>query len=189
MKTMVLPMVMLIISCYTGYGQAQRDNRFYFWPEDSLTHKYNFRGTVFLRGFYEQTIYKAAKAFVMNHFQNEDERILYTNDTISTIACRGIYPIAVEPLGEKGTGYVSFKLTLECFDNGFLYSITDFEHASYKLDGAVGGPLERTKAISGGIALPNRYWNEVKEKCYYNIQLTIEQLKEFMDKHVKAPVS
>lgn len=187
MKNKVL--VSFILMMFAVVDAAAQKEKLFYWPVDTLTHKFSFRGTVYLRGYSENVIFKSAKTFGRNNFYKPGEAILAENDSLKTVLCKGVYPVIIPELQDKGKGYVAYKLLIECFDNGYLYTITDFEHFANTEESPAGGALELNRAAAGGLAFPNRYWDEVKAKCFYNVQTTIEQLKEFMQQHTKLPSS
>ncbi len=188
MKNWVM-FILLMLSGFKGVAQAGPGGVYYFWPQDTLTHKFSFRGSVYLRGFYENKIYSTAQKFLAKHIDKSDTAKINTNDTISTTWALGSFPVTIDQLGDKGVGFVTYRVTIECFDNGYFYTITDIEHSSTQINGAIGGALERDKASSGGLSMPKKYWDGVKEKVYYHIQNVIEHLKEYMDGQVRLAAS
>jgi hypothetical protein len=167
--------------CLCLISSAQRNNLYFYWPINSTTQKIDFAETVYVVNADAAVLLKTAEVYLKNHFKTERDTIV-TNTSSNEIICKGVNMMSVPQLGARGEGYVSFTFTLTTYKNAYRYSLTNLEHHPLNEDDVVGGPLEREKTLSGYL-FPRKYWDELKGKCFYTIQTTIEGLKETMAKH------
>ena len=181
--------LILLLFYFTTTTFAQREDRYFFWPVDEATQKIIFREVVYATGVSAADLYKSAKIFAYNNFRAEKGQYIIENDTIKTVLAKGIHHVDVPELGDRGKGFITFEITVRSVDNSYKYSITNLEHFSSVEKGVIGGPLENDKPISNGMLFPRRYWEQLREKCYYYTEMLIEQLKESMVKHSKPSVA
>lgn len=178
MKKVLLASVCL---CFCTFSFAQRNNLYFYWPINSTTHKIDFAETVYIVNADAATLSKTAEAYLKNHFKSERDTIA-TDPSSNEVTCKGVYLVSVPELGQRGEGYISFTLALTTYKNAYRYSLTNLEHHPLNDDDVTGGALEREKSLSGYL-FPKKYWDDLKGKCFYTIQTTLEGLKETMVKH------
>lgn len=183
MKKVTLLVMLIPISLISN---GQRDDRYYYWPIDTVTQKIAFTEVVYILNTPAEKVFNSARNYIANTFNKEKEEILSINDTTYTVVAKGAFMTAVPQLADRGKGYITFRLTLICRDHNYRYTLTDLQHYPLREDGVVGGPLENEKTISGGMLFPRKYWEWQKEQCYYYVQNIIEQMKEAMLKHAKG---
>lgn len=171
--------LILIIIVFFGNAHVFAQRQYVLWPYDATSGKIVFNESIHIPAANKKALYENALKFVSGRFKNEKDTIVL-NDAETTILCKGTFYLPIKELGERGNGFVHFNLMIWCNDQSYKYSITDLEHFAANINGVIGGPLENEKATSGGVLFPLRYWNEQKGKCYYQLQTTIEQLKEAM---------
>lgn len=177
-----LLLIFFIISSFHCSAQG-RDNygNYFFWPYNEATQKIEFSDVVNTPEASTDTLYSIAKHFIKNTF-NSRKDTLYQDDSSKMLFCKSAWFIPVEELGERGKGYISFTLLIECKYHYYRYSLTNLEHFPACADCVVGGPLENEKTASGGMLFTRSYWEKQKTKCYLLIQATIQQLKDAMSK-------
>lgn len=175
--------VIILNTCLLSY--SQRNNEFFFWPVNPSTEKIEFAEVVYVQAN-AKTLYNRASAFVAKTFVSERDSILEQDESKHTITARGSYVANVEALGERGKGFVTFALTIRCNEHSYNYSLTNFEHFPAKTNSVTGGRLEREVPLAGGYIFPTKYWYQLKAKCFYNVQMTVERIKEAMDKKTES---
>jgi hypothetical protein len=180
----VLSAVLLIFFSIPCLSQRPHEDQYFLWPVDVNTQKIVFSESVNMQTASQDSLYANAKQFLMNTFKSNKDTI-FANDASKKLVCRCSFFIPVEQLGERGKGFVHFTFSIDCSNNSYKYSLSNFEHLPLKSDGVAGGALENDNAASGRLAFPNKYWDDQKAKCYYRIETTIERLKETITKVVK----
>lgn len=179
--------LILILGLFTTLKVfSQENDNYYFWPYNNYTEKIEFSESVHIPEANEDTLFNNAKAFVEKTFRSEKDTIFVEDATTKTIVCKGNFFVNATQLGDRGKGYISFKLSINCVENSYRYSLTNFEHSAMTKNGVFGGALENETAAIGGRLFPSRYWSQQKARCYYLVQTTIEQLKEAMSKNTNG---
>ena len=170
--------LLIILFGFKGFNQQRFE--YFMWPYGA-NDKITFTETVNVLSSTPDSLFSVTKSFVANKFHSDRDTTIAI-DQRRTVVCKGVIPISVPQLGERGIGFIGFTLTLASYHKSYRYSITDIEHFPEFENGVIGGPLENDRPKSEGKLFPTRYWNEEKAKAYYAIQTTIESLKEYINK-------
>lgn len=150
--------------------------QFIMWPTEGNTDKIVFTETVYRLNTNASVLHSNAIKFATSNFKGEKDTIVVDNSA-RIISGKSAFSIPVNELGERGKGIVTFNFQISSHNNYYRYRLSNFQHAGLNANSIVGGPLENEKAASDQMLFPRTYWNELKAKCYYTIQTTIEKLK------------
>ena len=170
------------IVAFSFKSSAQPKGTYFMWPYGT-DDKIEFTENIYFPYASTDSLYSIAKSFVSRHFATSLDSVV-TNDNKRTIECNGVFYLPIDELGERGKGYVGFRLIIACRNRAYKYVIKNLVHFPKNPDGVAGGALENDLPSKTGSPFPMRFWNQEKAKAYYYIENTIEALKESMKKHL-----
>ncbi len=176
----VVPVFLLLFWGLFANGQQRENGNYVFWPYNQYTDKIEFSESVSLPGTSADSLFTYASFFADTAFTGDRDSV-NKDWTHKTVLCQGNYYIPTAEVGERGKGYVSYTLSIQCRSNYYRYVITNLVHYPMYEDGVIGGPLENDRTTSGGMLFPRQYWERTKTRCYYMILNTINQLKQAMN--------
>lgn len=123
-----------------------------------------------------QTLYSRAKLFVTNAFVSGKDVTQMNDDAAFTTVVKGSTKPSLG-LGATREGLVTFKMTIQCKDGRYKYSLTDFLHEGAQYS---GGALENEKPDCGTFFLPKSSWNKLKKQVAETVTLMADNLKKDM---------
>lgn len=144
------------------------------FPLDTATKKFAFIEVVNIDSTSAATLYSRAKLFIANSFVSAKDVVQLADDDTKTVVCKGAYET-------NGLGSVKFKLTIQCKDNRYRYTITDFTHIAYFTNiSFTGGELENKFPDCGRMNMIMSQWKTIKGFAYRAAVNTIAQMKVAM---------
>lgn len=144
--------------------------------------KIEFTSIVLVDSSNAATLYSKSKLFIANTFVSAKDVTQLADEETKTVVVKGLIPIEIKSMGKYWPfGNVYAKITIQCKDGRYKYSITDLvhEHRTVKND-VSGGNLENEKPICGTLFMPKKQWEAVKECTNEKVKALIAKLTKEM---------
>jgi hypothetical protein len=97
------------------------------FPLDT-TGKITYQGIVKVDSLSAKEIYTNAKSFIANQFKSYKDVVQLEDETNYKFIIKGSFVAIYEGEHDAELGVVKFKATIECKDNRYRYTITNFTH-------------------------------------------------------------
>lgn len=128
------------------------------------------------------TLYSRARLFVANAFNSSTDVTKLEDASTGTIVTKGLLPRNyINPFNKGQGGHVSFKLTIQCKDGRYRYSVTDFVHQDRLHSSFTGGPLENERPQCGTFNMPRKSWEKIKSETAARVERFVAEMKATMN--------
>lgn len=149
--------------------------------------KIEYNSVVSVDSANKELLFSRAKLFIAESFKSAKAVIEMEDPSSGSLFLKGNISITVTALGSGFKyGYVRFTMSLQCKDNKYRYSITDFYHDNPSDTKSIGGHLENEKPAAGTFFVSKKYWAEIKEQTDKSVKELIKNLSAIMSSSLKS---
>lgn len=152
-------------------------------PIDKETGLITYTEIVPSNGTDAKALYKAAQLWEINIYCRDKPFLQFKDDESRTLILKPVVYLYSQADGITVEGYVRYTLTIECKDNKYKYTFTNFRQENTGNSNACeGGNLEKdTYDCPAGLMNKKKYWDDIKSQTNDAVHFLISDMKKSID--------
>ena len=163
-------------------------------PVDKETGLITYTEIVPSDGADAKALYKAAQLWGINVYCRDKPFLQFKDDENHTLTLKPVVYLYSQADGITIEGYVRYTLTVECKDNKYKYTFTNFRQENVgNTNTCDGGALEKdTYECPAGLSSNKKlkeFWDDIKSQTNDAVHFLISDMKKSIDKTVHTKKS